>query len=125
LGVATQTALPENRAENVHANWSRSRRATLYSSSMTLRRASILLAESGIASTRPDQSVNLMKRIGVPFEAPCRTHWHWWGAKHPRTASRGTILYDMFLLTEVPIPNVLSYDDACVIAASLTREIAL
>ena len=49
------------------------------SSSLTLRRASILLAESGIASTRPDQSVNLMKRIGVPFEAPCRTHWHWWG----------------------------------------------
>ena len=45
MGVATQTALPENRAENVDANWSRSRRATLYSSSMTLRRASILLAE--------------------------------------------------------------------------------
>ena len=34
-------------------------------------------------------------------------------------------LYDMFLLSDVPIPDVLSYDDACVIAASLTREIAL
>ena len=79
MGVATQTALRENRAENVDENWSRSRRATLYSSSLTLRRASIFLAESVIASTRPHQSVNLMKRIAVPFEAPCRTHWHWWG----------------------------------------------
>ena len=66
-----------------------------------------------------------MKRIGVPFEAPCRGRTGTGGAKHPRTASRGTILYDMFLLSAVPIPDVLSYDDACVVAASLTREIAL